>query len=206
MTKYIMDIETEPYDESILLAGAPEFRAAGNLKDPAKIIEDIAKKEAKYLEDAALSALTASICAIGLWEVGKDKPVCYLGNEKDFFPEVCKLLADPSCHTITFGGSYFDYPFLCRRALLYGFNLFGVFFNETGYMNSYHSDISRTWDCGRKEYTSLKEIARHLGVGDKEGSGEFFYKTLREDKVQAEKYLVNDLTLTKKIAEKLFLI
>ena len=47
--KYIVfDIETLPQDTDKLLARAPEFTAAANLKDPDKIAASIAKKKADY--------------------------------------------------------------------------------------------------------------------------------------------------------------
>ena len=59
MKHIVFDIETIPQDEAKLLALAPEFTAAANLKDPEKIAASIAKKRADYLADAALNWKTA---------------------------------------------------------------------------------------------------------------------------------------------------
>ena len=56
MKHIVFDIETVPQDSTKLLALAPEFTAAANLKDPEKIAAAIAKKRA----DCAPSSLPAS--------------------------------------------------------------------------------------------------------------------------------------------------
>ena len=65
MKHIVFDIETIPQDEARLLALAPEFTAAANLKDPEKIAASIAKKRADYLADAALNWKTAEVVLIG---------------------------------------------------------------------------------------------------------------------------------------------
>jgi len=65
MKHIVFDIETVPQDEAKLLALAPEFTAAANLKDPDKIAASIAKKRADYLADAALNWKTAEVVLIG---------------------------------------------------------------------------------------------------------------------------------------------
>ena len=65
MKHIVFDIETVPQDEAKLLALAPEFTPASNLKDPEKIAASIAKKRADYLADAALNWKTAEVVLIG---------------------------------------------------------------------------------------------------------------------------------------------
>ena len=65
MKHIVFDIETVPQDPAKLLALAPEFTAAANLKDPDKIAASIAKKRADYLADAALNWKTAEVVLVG---------------------------------------------------------------------------------------------------------------------------------------------
>src|ERR1019366_6080516 len=74
MKHIVFDIETVPQDEAKLLALAPEFTAAANLKDPDKIAASIAKKRADYLADAALNWKPAEVVLIGA------------GDDEGFFP------------------------------------------------------------------------------------------------------------------------
>jgi hypothetical protein len=92
--------------------------------------------------------------------------------------------------------------------LKYGKNLFTKFFRTDGGFayDAGSIDLAAMWDCRRKDYTSLKELALHLGVGDKDKSEELFYQTYERDPEAAKAYLRNDLLLTKKIAEKWQLI
>ena len=63
--KYVaFDIETGPLPEDELQALKPEFQAAKNLRDPAKIEADIAAKIQAWHDDAALSAITGRVVAI----------------------------------------------------------------------------------------------------------------------------------------------
>jgi hypothetical protein len=203
MSTYIIDIETKPLDINELKKLAPDFKADSRLKDPVKIAEDLKAKEASFFDKAALSALTSSVFALGVWEAGKDKPAIHCDNdEKKIIGEFHKLLGKDT-KIITFNGNGFDIPFLCRRALKHGLNLFGNFYKPDGGMNYDNKsiDIAAMWDCRAKTYPSLNEIATFFGVGSKPKSEELFYQVWEKDKEAATKYLYNDLDLTKKIAE-----
>ena len=48
---------------------------------------------------------------------------------------------------------------------------------------------------------SLDAIAKHLGVGAKNGNGADFAKLWQKDRAKAVEYLRNDVQLTAKVAE-----
>ena len=54
-----------------------------------------------------------------------------------------------------------------------------------------------------KEYIGLDALARFLGVGEKTGSGERFYKLWETDGETAIDYLVNDVRITAGCAKKM---
>src|SRR5512137_137605 len=97
MKHIVFDIETIAQDEARLLALAPEFTAAANLKDPEKIAASIAKKRADYLADAALNWKTAEVVLIG---AGDDMAIQSrtADSEKeligDFLSRIAAALAD----------------------------------------------------------------------------------------------------------------
>jgi DNA polymerase elongation subunit (family B) len=204
MNTYIIDIETKPLEANELKRLAPEFKADSRLKDPVKIAEDLKSKEAAFFDKAALSALTSSVFALGVWEVGKNQPVIHCNNdEKVVIAEFNKLIQAKDFKLVTFNGNSFDIPFLCRRGLKHGFNFFKKFYKNDGGMN-YDApliDIAAMWDCRAKTYPSLNDIAVFFGVGGKSKSEELFYQVWEKDQAAATKYLYNDLDLTKKIAE-----
>jgi hypothetical protein len=213
MKTYIIDIETAPLADAALQVFLPEFKADSRLKDPIKIAEDIKAKEASFYEKATLSPLTSEVCALGVWEVGKDEPELYCGTPEEklinIFSDLLVYSDDSTAvrqyDIITFNGNNFDIPFLCRRALKYGKNLFSKFFRTDGGL-AYDSgllDLAAMWDCRRRDFTSLRELALHLGVGDKDKKGgELYYQTYSRDPEAAKRYLHNDLLLTKSVAQK----
>lgn len=212
--KYVIDIETEPLEKEELAPFVPEFKADSRLKDPVKIAEDLKSKEVNFYEKSTLSALTSKVCALGICEIGKEEPELYCGMAEEklinifsdllTFSTAANGASGRAYEIITFNGNNFDIPFLCRRGLKYGNNMFTKFFRTDGGIG-YDSglvDLAVMWDCRRKDYTSLKELALHLGVGDKPKDDKLFYQKYAENPEAAKDYLKNDLILTKKIAEK----
>ena len=65
-------------------------------------------------------------------------------------------------------------------------------------------DLRDAWQLGdRQARGSLDVIAKHLGVGTKNGNGADFAKLWQTDRKQALAYLKNDLELTARVAEAL---
>ena len=65
-------------------------------------------------------------------------------------------------------------------------------------------DLREAWQLGdRMAKGSLDSIAKHLGVGQKNGDGKAFAELWRSNRKQAEAYLRNDLELTAKVAHAL---
>lgn len=65
-------------------------------------------------------------------------------------------------------------------------------------------DLMAAWKCGSyRDYISLDKLARFLGVGEKTGSGEMFYKLWDKDRAAAIDYLVNDVKITLACAHKM---
>jgi hypothetical protein len=69
-----LDIETVPNPATFEFL--PEPKAAGNIKDPAKIAANIAEKKAAQREAAALDPLTGRVCCYAM--VGTKAPAPFL--------------------------------------------------------------------------------------------------------------------------------
>ena len=93
MKHIVFDIETVAQDPAKLLALAPEFTAAANLKDPDKIAASIAKKRADFLADAALNWKTAEIVLIGAGDEAEIQSFT-ADSEKQLIAEFLDVLGD----------------------------------------------------------------------------------------------------------------
>ena len=224
MQTIVFDVETGPLAESELSALLPPFDPAevrtGNLKDPAKIAEKIAEAEAnhrrEFFDRAALDPLTGRVVAIGMLvfpeirgqrpEVGAEGGECVIIGHED----EARTLREFWQHTqaemgrmnpmIGFNIFGFDLPFLFRRSWKLRVPVpFGI--RRGRYWGDQMIDLRDAWQLGdRQARGSLDSIAKHLGVGAKNGDGKAFAELWRSDRAKAEAYLRNDLELTAKIA------
>jgi len=222
MQTIVFDVETGPLADSELSALLPPFDPAevktGNLKDPEKVAAKIAEAEAhhrrEFFDKAALDPLTGRVVAIGMLvfremkseECRMQKGECLiLGHEdeaqtlREFwqFTQAEMGRMNPMIGFNIFG---FDLPFLFRRSWKRRVPIpFGL--RRGRYWGDQLIDLRDVWQLGdRQARGSLDSIAKHLGVGAKNGDGKAFAELWRTDRKQAEAYLRNDLELTAKIA------
>ena len=97
----------------------------------------------------------------------------------------------------------FDLPFLFRRSWKQRVAIpFGL--RRGRYWGDQLIDLRDTWQLGdRQARGSLDSIAKHLGVGAKNGDGKAFAGLWQSDRKQAEAYLRNDIELTSLVANAL---
>jgi hypothetical protein len=226
MNTIAFDIETGPLPENELLAMLPAFDPAevktGNLKDPAKIAEKIAEAEANhrrdFVERAALDPLTGRVVAIGVMgfdargdtrpTFGKGGKFFIIGHDDEArtlreFWELTRGEMGRMNPMIGFNIFGFDLPFLFRRSWKHRIAIpFGL--RRGRYWGDQLVDLRDCWQLGdRQARGSLDSIAKHLGVGAKNGDGKAFAELWRSDRKQAEAYLCNDIELTGKVADAL---
>lgn len=126
------DLETEPID-GILDQFEPPDVKLGNLKDPEKIAEKVAKAEADRQSRCALSPFTGRIISASFaWRDISTSKICtetYVrkysadetvsvtdANEQDLIRTIIREI-DQSHRIITYNGAGFDLPFLKGRML-----------------------------------------------------------------------------------------
>lgn len=168
---------------------------------------------ADFLSRAALSPVTGQVLAIGFMsEKGagvEDGGGCEEDLLNRFWARYCKMRAakpDPrklvGCNI--FG---FDLPFLIRRSWILKVDIPAtVRVVGNRWFDPVFVDLRDVWLCGQKWgecESSLGMMAKALGVGEKNGDGAEFGKLWREDRPAAVNYLLNDLVLTAKVAERL---
>lgn len=213
MNTIIFDIETGPLPESELAALLPPFDPAevktGNIKDPDKIAAKLAEAEANhrrdFLERAALDPLTGRVVAVGLLYpdsgefhvIGHDDESATLRE----FWDVCRGQQGRINQMVGFNTHLFDLPFLIRRSWKHRVPVpFGI--RRGRYWSDEMIDLRDGWQLGdRMAKGSLDVIAKHLGVGAKNGDGKAFAELWASDRAQAVAYLRNDVQLTAKVAE-----
>jgi hypothetical protein len=215
MQTIVFDVETGPLADGELSALLPPFDPAevktGNIKDPDKVAAKIAEAETNHRRDffdrAALDPLTGRVVAIGI--LYPDSGECDVIGHHDeaetlrAFWDVCRGEMGRVNQMIGFNTHGFDLPFLIRRSWKHRVTVpFGI--RRGRYWGEEMVDLREAWQLGdRQARGSLDSIAKHLGVGAKNGDGKVFAELWRSDRKQAEAYLRNDLELTAKIAHAL---
>jgi DNA polymerase elongation subunit (family B) len=205
--KYIVfDIETIPQDEARLLALAPEFAAAANLKDPDKIAASIAKKRADYLALAALNWKTAEVVLIG----GSDGTGFYpytRDTEKELIGSFLSLLGEALADGTVVGGHNvkgFDLPMLVNRARVHGLKVPGTvlsFWKGRPQWAEYIFDTLEILSFGKAyDGNGVDDVARVFGLPPKLGHGGDFPVLWRADREGAIAYNRRDVEIEIEIA------
>ena len=218
MKPILFDIETAPLPETELAAMLPPFDPAevrtGNIKDPDKIAAKIAEAETnhrrEFAERAALDPLTGRVLAVGIMqnaECGtRSAEFRVIANDDEAellreFWQACRGEMGRIHELIGFNSHQFDLPFLFRRSWKHRVPVpFGL--RRGRYWSEQCVDLREAWQLGdRQARGSLDAIARHLGVGAKNGEGKDFANLWATDRAKAIEYLRNDLELTARVAE-----
>ena len=199
MKHLVFDIESIPQDSSLLLARAPEFTAAANLKDPEKIAASIAKKKADYLADAALNWKTAEVVLIGAGE--DDEIQSFTANtEKELIGDFLELMGSALGDGVVIGGhniKAFDLPMLVNRARVHGLKVPRNVLSFWRGRPQWHDNIFDTLEIlsfGKSfEGNGVDEVARVFGLPPKLGHGGDFPLLWKADMAAAIAYNRRDV-------------
>lgn len=207
MKTIVFDIETIPQNEQLLLARAPDFRPAANLKDPEKIKASILEKKERYLADAALHWTTAEVVLIGLGDGVEFKALH--GDEKSivtsFLAQACEALID-GCKVGGHNVKGFDLPMLINRARVLGATI------PPGIMDFWKGrpqwadnifDTLEILSFGNKqdrEGCGVEDVCRSMGIKGKTGRGSDFPALWKSDREAAIAYNQQDVTAEIEIA------
>lgn len=206
MKHIVFDIETVPQDEAKLLALAPEFTAAANLKDPEKIAASIAKKRADYLADAALNWKTAEVVLIG---AGDDAEIQSLtaNSEKELIGNFLGMLAAALGDGVAVGGHNvkgFDLPMLVNRARVHGLKVPAnvlTFWKGRPQWADNIFDTLEILSFGKSfDGNGVDDVARVFGLPPKLGHGGEFPTLWRADRAGAMAYNRRDVEIEIEIA------
>lgn len=148
----IFDIETGPVPEPELARVKPTFTANRSYKDPAKIAADLAEKEAAWRENAALSAVTGRVLAIGMIDAFGHTTIVHDSADeamviRRFWLELTNT--SPPYRPAIWGGFgifHFDLPFLIRRSWRLGLKIPPI--RNGRYWSEKFVDLREVWQCG----------------------------------------------------------
>lgn len=99
----------------------------------------------------------------------------------------------------------FDLPFLLRRQMIRGVKVSRSLVRSSRYFDEeMYVDICDCWRLGDKQASTggLSGLAKILGVKEKEGTGEGFYRLWRDDVIAAIKYNLNEMLVIEEVAKR----
>lgn len=199
MKLLVFDIETIPQNEERLLALAPEFRAAANLKDPEKIAASIAEKRSRYMADAALDWKTAEIVLIGIGDEANDYSY-YDDDEASNIRNFLELVHTALINGARVGGHNvkgFDLPMIINRARVLGVRVpdgvVEMWKGRPGW-NENIFDTLEILSFGKAfDGNGVDDVARALGLPPKLGHGSDFPALWKASRESAIKYNQRDV-------------
>lgn len=201
----LFDIETGPRPREDIADLCPAFEAPSNYKDAEKIAAYLAEKREAWFADAALSALTGRVLAIGYLDTTTEQTGTFATSDEAADIEAFWAISSGQ-DLLGFNSNAFDLPFLIRRSWALGITP-PLDLGRGRYLPPRCIDILDSWRCGvREDRASLDKIARYLGLGAKTGHGADFARLWAEDRPAALSYLANDIRLTRAVATRLGLI
>lgn len=207
MAKFrVLDLET---------VGLPQAKdwlepvtADARLKDPVKIADDLASKEAARLDKLGLDPDCCRIVALGFVDVGCGDPTVYLAKDefeereqlKDFWASYRKQ----ETKLVTFYGLSFDLPVLLRRSMY--LDVKAPPLNLDRYRTP-HIDLFQrlTYNGALKTSHPLKFYAKRLGIGtlDKVDGADVATLIAAGDWQAVHDHCLSDIGLTHALANKL---
>lgn len=204
---HIIDIETIALPDDQLAALKPTFEPPANYKDPAKIAENLAAQEAKWKEQAALSAITGRVAIIGLLD-NLGGFTASIANEPEQEINILRSFwADYAPHHVLgWNIKGFDIPFLVQRSWIHGIRVPDNVFNGRFISADWATDLLERWTCFQSRLqtgSSLDAVSRACGLGGKASTGAEFGKLWATNREQALDYCQTDCNLTWLLAKRL---
>jgi len=172
-----VDIETVASPKGLMIIEKTEFKAASNVKDPAKKEAQISEKKAKAIDRAALSWWTGKAICISAVGVDNDiSKVWYGDDESEVLGGFFDFLAEMNTHTqLTLTGKNsmnFDFPYLIGRAIELELGIPSALRATTNQRMDMPNDVDHIFGRSSRceQSTSLANYGYAIGI-PKTGSG-----------------------------------
>lgn len=201
----VVDIETIP---SASLPPIENFKAPANYKDETKIREykEIAQFEA--YKKQALDSMQGRIICIGYGYKGQ-VDILTLQPERDcidLFYFRLKEIVDEIREAPTFVGwniATFDLPWLWRKAIQYNNASLRSFIPKDN--RNLQIDLMRVWAAEYRDYVSLDDCAKFLGIEHEGGKGSDVFDWWQAGEIdKIAEHCARDIETTMAIYERIF--
>ena len=207
----IFDIETGPLplDQLHIPPFDPSQVKLGNIKNPDLIAEKLQKAEenhvSDYIKNAALDALSGQVLCIGYRREHQETGILCADadGEAALLRQFWTLLNyyERQPKLIGFNVKAFDLPFLIKRSWKHRITP-PYWLRQGRYWNDLVVDLREVWQLGdSRAHGSLASICRHLGLGEKAGSGADFSLMWNTNRQAAIDYCLQDIKLTQAVAD-----
>ncbi len=207
----IFDIETGPLplDQLHIPPFDPSQVKLGNIKNPDLIAEKLQKAEenhvSDYIRNAALDALSGQVLCIGYRVDHQEQNILCSDADgeihllRQWWALINYYERQPKL--VGFNIKQFDLPFLIKRSWKH--RIMPPYWLRQGrYWSELVVDLRETWQLGdNRAHGSLGAISRHLGLGDKAGSGADFSLLWNTNRQAAIDYCLQDIRLTQQVAD-----
>jgi len=194
---YIFDIETGPLSTEELKRVMPVFQPAKNLVDQVKIDNDIAKKMTKWMEGAALSAITGKILCIGYYYKGDYKVIGEKDeSEKEILERFWHLFID-DIRPMWIGHCIesFDLPFIVQRSWKHKVFIPPIR-NGRWLINRFEDTCSMFCNFAYGKSVSLNDMAKFFELPVKTDNAKDFHRLWKTDRPKALQYVLTDVEIT----------
>lgn len=200
-----VDIETIPGEA---MPELESIKAPANYKDPEKIKAYQKENQLEVYKKQALNSMEGQIICIG-YKIDDDPIYCCLSEEGevailDEFQEAIKGFRGQYNEPLIFCGwniQTFDIPWLWRKSIQYGLTALR---NSLPHQNpKMMIDLMKLWASDYRDYVSLADCAKYLGV-EHEGSGSEVYDMWKaNDLLGIANHCRRDIETTIKVYERM---
>lgn len=209
-----VDIETIPDGEKI---DPSTLTPPGNITKQESISKWYAETAPKLAEDKylhrSLDSMQGQILCVG-WAINDEPARCIIQEgvqtEEDVlrtFQEVVKEVQGQWNETVQWVGwnnETFDIPYIWRRSIKYNLNSLRNSINRTRGRNNI-IDLMRVWGADFKDFVSMENAAKFLGLEGKGMDGSMVYGLYLEGKTaEIADYCKHDVELTREIYRRIY--
>jgi len=201
-----IDIETRASDT---MPPIESVKVPGNISKPETILKYQQENQVEYWKRQALDSMAGSIICIGYaFEDGTVATFCNTDERQVMFNFAAFIddMGDAYNEPITFvhwNGLSFDVPWLWRKAIQHGFSALRTALNKGN--RHFHMDMMKEWASDFKDYVSLANCAKFLGIEHEGGAGNEIHDLWQAGDLAAiEAHCKRDLITTREIYKRIY--
>jgi predicted PolB exonuclease-like 3'-5' exonuclease len=182
-----------------------DIKAPANYSKPDAILKYQTENQESIYKKQALDSMQGRIVCIGYAYNGEVSTISMdEGDTLELFYFRVKEIFDEIMETPHFIGwniSTFDLPWLWRKAIQYNMPELRHYIPKDN--RNLYTDLMKVWACDFKDYVSLDNCAKFLGIEHPGGKGSDVYEWWKEGNIDAIKeHCRQDIMTTTKIYER----